>query len=89
VAGAGLPSVVVEVLSSSTRAYDLGEKLEHYKTTASLLDVLLVEPDTTDVLHMWRTEAGWEQRRFTKPTSTILLRALGRRLQVKRLYAGT
>lgn len=58
------PSVLVEVLSKSTREYDLGEKLDHYQTTPTLRDVLLVEPETVDVRHVRRTDAGWETRRF-------------------------
>ena len=82
------PSVIVEVLSPSTRAYDLGEKLDHYKTTPGLQDVLFVEAESIDVLHVWRTEAGWEQRRFTSPTASVPIRALGRRLPVLELYVG-
>ncbi|MDP2308110.1 MAG: Uma2 family endonuclease [Pseudomonadota bacterium] len=58
------PSMLVEVLSPSTRDYDLGEKLERYQTIPTLQDVLLIEADRPDVRHVRRTAEGWETRRF-------------------------
>lgn len=37
------PTVIVEVLSKSTEEYDRSEKLEHYKTIPSLIEVVLVD----------------------------------------------
>ncbi len=39
------PRVLIEVLSDSTRGYDLGEKLRCYQNLASLEQFLSVEPD--------------------------------------------
>ncbi len=53
------PILVVEVLSDSTEEYDRTEKLEHYKTIASLREIVLVshrEP-RIDVWH--RSDDGW------------------------------
>jgi Uma2 family endonuclease len=36
------PRILVEVLSQSTKDYDLGEKFEHYKQIPSLVDVVYV-----------------------------------------------
>src|SRR5438132_1366293 len=46
------PRVLVEVLSPSTKDYDLGEKFEHYKQIPSL----------TDVIYLWQTEPRAELR---------------------------
>ena len=40
------PTLVVEVLSPGTAAYDRGEKFAAYRMLPSLLEVLLVDPDT-------------------------------------------
>jgi Uma2 family endonuclease len=58
------PCLLVEVLSPSTRDYDLGEKLERYQTIPALRDVLLIDSEAIDVRHVRRTEEGWETRRF-------------------------
>lgn len=51
------PIVVVEVLSPSTRAFDLTEKLKQYKRIASLRHILFVESTKIEVLTYSR-EAG-------------------------------
>ena len=58
------PSVVVEVLSSSTEsfnteAYDRGEKWQAYQRLGSLRDYLLVSQREARVEHYQRTEGGW------------------------------
>lgn len=65
------PRLLVEVLSPSTRVYDLGEKLDRYQTIDSLEHVLLVEPEEVDVRHVRRTAEGWETRRFRTREDTI------------------
>ena len=43
------PTVVVEVLSPSTQAYDRGQKFTCYRSLASLREYLLVDPDTREL----------------------------------------
>ena len=45
------PTVIVEVLSPCTQAYDRGLKFEVYRRIASLREYILIDPDT------WRIEA--------------------------------
>ncbi|MES2462022.1 MAG: Uma2 family endonuclease [Armatimonadota bacterium] len=45
------PAVVVEVLSSSTAAFDRGEKFEKYQTLPSLQHYILIEQDRISVTH--------------------------------------
>ena len=52
-------TVVVEVLSPSTAAYDRGEKLNHYKQIGSLTDIVLVAHDAPAIQHLTRTNEGW------------------------------
>ena len=54
------PCVLVEVLSPSTRDYDLGDKLESYKSIPALRHVLLIEAEEPHVRHVRRTAEGWE-----------------------------
>jgi Uma2 family endonuclease len=51
------PSVVIEVLSPSTEAYDRGEKLEHYKRILSLSSIVLVAHDRRE-LEIWTRQEG-------------------------------
>ncbi len=79
------PGALVEVLSTSTRDYDLGEKLERYQTIPSLQHVLLAEPDTADVRHVRRTAEGWETRRFRSLDDAIDV--MGLLLPLATIYA--
>jgi len=80
------PRVVVEVLSPSTRAYDLGDKREHYAATPSVTDIVLVESDRREVIHWSRVGDGWE--RVVVRVGSVQLRGEGLTLPVDELYAG-
>lgn len=52
------PSLIVEVLSSSTEGYDRGKKFEHYRQIPSLQSYLLVATDRRSVELYVRQPAG-------------------------------
>ena len=52
------PTVVVEVLSPSTQAYDRGLKFEVYRRIASLREYILIDPDTWRIDAFRRNEQG-------------------------------
>lgn len=82
------PVVLIEVLSDSTRTYDRGEKLERYKTIASLRHVLLVETDAIDVEVWTRAESGWVRAVFVHREDAAPLPAIAVELPVAELYDG-
>ena len=69
------PTVLVEVLSPSTEAYDRGEKLAHYKRIGSLREVVLVAHDEHRIDLWRRIEGGWTQRTFG-PGQRVVLESL-------------
>ncbi len=48
------PTILIEVLSPSTGAYDRGKKWDHYRTLDSLTDYLLVAQDEAKIEHFER-----------------------------------
>lgn len=52
------PTVVVEVLSPSTQAWDRGQKFAWYRRVVSLREYLLVDPDTRTLELFRRGEQG-------------------------------
>ena len=50
------PSVIIEVLSDSTRDYDLGRKFQHYRTLSSLREYLMVAQDKPHIDHWLRQD---------------------------------
>ncbi|HSO31685.1 MAG TPA: Uma2 family endonuclease, partial [Labilithrix sp.] len=53
------PTVIIEVLSSSTEDYDRGEKFERYKTIPSVQDYVLVSQDKK-LIEVFSRDRGWE-----------------------------
>jgi Uma2 family endonuclease len=54
-AAATEPFVVLEVLSPSTRDFDMFGKLEEYKTVSTLAHIVIVDPDSPQVFHWSRS----------------------------------
>ena len=52
------PTLIVEVLSTTTEKYDRGDKFENYKLIPSLTNYLLVAQDRAKVEHFVRQEDG-------------------------------
>ncbi len=56
---AGVPDLVIEVLSPSTRSIDLGEKMDEYDR-AGIAEYWIVEPDAQNVSIYVRHETGYQ-----------------------------
>lgn len=80
------PTVIVEVLSPSTEAYDRGEKLEHYKRIPTLLAYVLVAHDRREI-EVWSREAGgpWA-RALAGAGHRAALECIGTRIEVEAVY---
>jgi Uma2 family endonuclease len=80
------PTVVFEVLSPSTEAYDRGAKLAHYWRLASLTDYVLVAQDRMRVEHFARQGDGWFVTAAESPDETLRLAALDAELVLRAIY---
>jgi Uma2 family endonuclease len=81
------PSVVVEVLSASTEAYDRGDKREHYQRIPTLEAYVLVAQDRKRVeVFSRRDEGAWEHR-VSGAGEPVTLGPLGLTFTVDELYA--
>ena len=86
---ADAPFLVLEVLSPSTRAFDMLGKLDEYKTIPGLTHIVVVDPDTPQVFH-WSRPSGGEWRRLLLEglESVIVLPEIGVTLALAALYDG-
>jgi Uma2 family endonuclease len=80
------PTVVFEVLSPSTEAYDRGGKFTHYWGLASLTDYVLVAQDQMRVEHFTRQGAGWFVTAAVSPDDTVRLDAIDATLTLRAIY---
>lgn len=81
------PSVIVEVLSPSTEAYNRGRKFEHYQTIESLSEYLLVASDRMHADLFTRGADGlWVLRSTGNPSDVLDLPSIGCRLLLADIY---
>jgi len=80
-------TVIVEVLSDSTRKYDQGKKFDLLRELPSLCHYLLIEPDETRVEHRFQTESGdWQTEVLSSLDDVANLSAIACTLKVRDVY---
>ncbi|MDX2247304.1 MAG: Uma2 family endonuclease [Bacteroidia bacterium] len=83
------PAIVIEVLSDSTRARDLGIKLRQYLRLATVRHYLIVEQTECAIYHYRRQpEGGWEVVFYENMDQTISLPELDAEIAVSAIYEG-
>jgi len=82
------PTVIVEVLSDSTRRTDFGEKKDAYLSIPSLAIYLLVEPDSPAVVGFRRSDQGFVREVWQGLESTLSLAEIGVELPLTEVYEG-
>ena len=79
------PTVIVEVLSPSTEAYDRGTKFEHYRRLPSLREYVLVATDHVSIDHFVREPDGrWTLREVRGSNASLRLVRLTRSFPSRR-----
>jgi Uma2 family endonuclease len=79
------PTLLVEVLSPSTEAYDRGERFEHYKRIPTLQQYVLVSQGEPR-LEVWTRDQDQWVVQATQPGETVELPSIGARIDVATLY---
>lgn len=80
------PTVVLEVLSPSTEAYDRGEKFAQYRRIESLREYVLVAQDQMRIEHYRREGAEWVLAEISDADGTLNLAAIDCHLAVRAVY---
>lgn len=81
------PTLIIEVLSDSTKDYDRGGKFEHYRTLDSLVEYALVAQDKVHIEHFARqAEGGWLLMETNKIEGTIQLPSIECELALEEVY---
>ena len=82
------PTIVVEVTSPSSLAYDHVDKLGFYSDVASIRGDLILDQERIYAEWHSRTESGWHVQQFNDPMAMIPLEPLGCELSLAQLYRG-
>jgi len=81
------PAVFFEVLSRSTRRFDLLRKADEYRSTPSLKHFALLEPEQAKALLWSRTEdGGWAPSEIIGLEGSVDLPAVGVSLPMREIY---
>lgn len=81
------PQVIIEVLSSSTEAYDRGDKFAYYRSVPSVTDYVLVSQDRVRVEHFVRSRDGWLLTEANDLEGIIRLESIDCDLPLSEVYA--
>jgi Uma2 family endonuclease len=81
------PTLIVEVLSESTKDYDRGEKFEHYRTLTSLAEYVLIAQDKPHFEHFVRQpDNRWLLAETNRLEDTIHLPSIACDLALAEIY---
>ncbi len=81
------PTLIVEVLSTSTERYDRGTKFESYRTLPSLAEYVLIAQDRVHVEHFVRQGSGaWLQTETDGREDSVELPPIGCTLALADIY---
>lgn len=81
------PTLIVEVLSSSTEAYDRGDKFAHYRSLPSLTDYLLISTTSAKAEHFQRQpEDDWLLTVRSGIEASLTIKTLGIVLPCAEIY---
>ncbi len=81
------PTLIVEVLSKSTRNFDRGEKFEHYRTVDSFEEYLLIAQDKYYVEHYVRqADRSWMLTEARQLSDTVHLPSINCDLTLAVIY---
>lgn len=83
------PTVIIEVLSKSTRDYDMGGKFALYRDIPSLKEYILVDSESLNV-YAFRINAGghWELQEYKKIEDILQIKILDLSIPLTEVYEG-
>ncbi|MGZ8845426.1 MAG: Uma2 family endonuclease [Pyrinomonadaceae bacterium] len=83
------PSVLIEILSPSTEAYDRGDKFSYYKSIPTLQEYVLVAQHRPHVSQFLKQESGvWKQTEVNDLDASVYLPSIECKISLNDLYAG-
>ncbi|MBA4141366.1 MAG: Uma2 family endonuclease [Segetibacter sp.] len=81
------PTVIIEVLSPSTKNYDRGEKFRLYRDIATLKEYILIDSTSINIEAFYINEHGnWELKEYKSIDETLNLQSVQVSLDLKEIY---
>lgn len=84
------PTVIIEILSPSTKDYDRGGKFKLYRAIPSLKEYILVDTESINVEVFRLNAAGhWELEEYKTAGEELVLNSISLAIPVRDIYTGT
>ncbi len=85
----GERSLIVEILSPSTKAFDQSDKFTYYKSIESFTEYLLITQTRPHVvLYTKQSETTWLHREYNSLDETVFLSSLDCEISLAEIYLG-
>ncbi len=83
------PTVLIEILSKSTRSYDRGDKFKLYRDIPTLKEYVLVDSEKVGAEVFRLNETGhWELEEYKLDTDQLLIKAIHIEIGLDEIYEG-
>ena len=84
------PTVIIEVLSPSTKNYDQGQKFRLYRAIQTFKEYILVDSETIFVAVFRVNERGhWELEEYTNTRDKLFIKTIDVYIELTEIYEGT
>lgn len=84
------PTVLIEILSPSTRNYDRGGKFKLYRDIPTLLEYILIDSESISVeVFRVNTTGHWELEEYKLLSETLRISSMEMSIPLAEIYAGT
>lgn len=81
------PSLIIEVLSDSTEAYDRGDKFTHYKSVSSFIGYMLIAQHRPHITHYEKNSDGsWSYSEINELSASLHLGSVDCTLELTEIY---
>jgi len=82
------PTVIIEVLSDSTEAYDRGDKFSYYRKIPTLKEYILISQKTAEVEISKKVSDLWLTRYSSDLGEVLKIESLGVEISLSEIYRG-
>jgi Uma2 family endonuclease len=83
------PSVIIEILSPSTKNYDRGDKFKLYRDIPTLKEYILVDSESINIEAFRLNEHNhWELEEYKKMEDTLSIQTVQLSLSLSEIYEG-
>jgi len=83
------PSVIIEVLSKSTKNYDRGEKFKLYRDINTLKEYILVDSESIHIeVFRLNEKKHWELEEYNDINASLEVKAINEQILISEIYDG-